>query len=866
MHTKKWIKEDAMAVTPTRREFLATTAATAAGVMIPKGGLGRTGPGGLEGAQIARRHRITRDLPTPNFFEGMLLGNGDIGVCVTVRPDALGLHLGKEDSWDIRVSEDHYQYVLPFQDLLKLWQRASEEAKRQGKPDMLYMESSINFFREYTEKVTSSYAKSWPRPWPCGIVWIHWDSRKVRILRQALDPSTGLFTLELEHDDLRGQRRKVSVRCFVNWTTGHVSVSTDEPAPFVSVAYCPNLDAEAQLPPPEIGGSAGEGFAEFSGYQHFPATVPTQENPHPLNTDKDRNFALSGLLQGSWQVEGLAEVQEQLRKMGGGSREAYWPSGGPPEVFLRSQKEQPFRLDLALFTPRDHTDNVAFAKSEVRRLAQIPVKQLQQETEKAWENFWSRSAVEFEDKELETIWYYNQYLLACCLREGKVAPGLFGNWTSGKIGTAWHGDYHMNYNTQQVFWGVFSSNHVDQNLPYVELVRNLLPMAEAYAREKFELPGAFFPHSAYPVPSQVVPYPAPPWGYEICETPWTVQSLWWHYLYTLDSDFLKKVYPLLRLATQFVVAFAKKEPDGKYHIVPSASPENWGCTVDFRLNKDCIMDLAMTGFLLDATVEAAKILGLDADERAQWGEVRTNLAPYPQTRGPYGEVWLDVLNAPAEHVYNIPVTLAPVFPGEQVGLGRGEEHLEIARRTAETIRLEGGNDVVYQPLIRARLAMLDLDWFKREVRYCRLPSGIANDRARQIDGRYNDAVDFDFMMRMGVWTENLSLPAVLNECLMQSYTGVIRLFPNTHKLGPARFDGLRAVGAFLVSAAYDGRNITEVTLLSEKGAPCRLANPWPGKTTRVIRLKDRQPISVKTQGEVTEFPTAPAERYGIEPA
>jgi hypothetical protein len=49
----------------------------------------------LDGFRIAHRHQIVRNLPTPNFFEGMLLGNGDVGVCVTVRPDALGLHLGK---------------------------------------------------------------------------------------------------------------------------------------------------------------------------------------------------------------------------------------------------------------------------------------------------------------------------------------------------------------------------------------------------------------------------------------------------------------------------------------------------------------------------------------------------------------------------------------------------------------------------------------------------------------------------------------------------------------------------------------------------------------------------------------------------
>ncbi len=164
-------------------------------------------------------------------------------------------------------------------------------------------------------------------------------------------------------------------------------------------------------------------------------------------------------------------------------------------------------------------------------------------------------------------------------------------------------------------------------------------------------------------------------------------------------------------------------------------------------------------------------------------DIARNLAAYPTVQGPYGEVWLDVPGAPAEWVYNVPVTLAPVFPGEQVGLGVGQDHLELARRTARTVRLEGGNDLVYQPLIRARLGMLDLDWFKKEVRYCRLPNGIANDRVRQTGGRYHDTGDFDFMMRMGVWTENLSLPGVLNECVLQSYTGVIRLFPNTNNLG-----------------------------------------------------------------------------------
>ena len=196
-----------------------------------------------------------------------------------------------------------------------------------------------------------------------------------------------------------------------------------------------------------------------------------------------------------------------------------------------------------------------------------------------------------------------------------------------------------------------------------------MAISEKFAAKKFGLPGACFPLTAYPVPSQSMPFAAPPWAYQVSMTPWTVQSLWWQYLYTQDEDYLRRVYPMLRAAASFVAAYAKRGEDGKYHIEPTVSPENWGFTVDFRLNKDGIFDLALIRFLLDAVIE-----GYGAEygcRRARSLEkVLENLAPYPTVKGPYGEVWLDILNAPAEHVYNVPITLAPVFPGEQVGIGR----------------------------------------------------------------------------------------------------------------------------------------------------------------------------------------------------
>jgi alpha-L-fucosidase 2 len=882
-------------VKTSRRIFLQTSALAslcAARNVLPLEAAGRAEAvaptPGLDAFVIAKQHTMRREIAGPTFLEGMLLGNGDVGVCAVVRPDALGLHIGKNDCWDIRVSEPAEDKVLSFSDLLGMWKRASDEAKKQGKPEMLHLEENIDFFREYTETVGKSYRKKWPRPWPCGTIWINWDVRWVEPMEYRLDPSDGLFTLDLKCTTVENQSRTVHLNAFVDWESGLISVSTTEPLNVLSIVFSPEVDGlrigafdaghltqtSDLLPAPQTKTNIAESFAEITCTQILPAIGPTEEMPTPPQSDRDRNFSLLARIDGHWSRGSsktktdvpLAPARTQVLSV--------TAMVATPRDVLLSRLEKHAAAsgsgDSAISIPQTHVytaeerDTPAFVREELDRLIGVGVGERRQRSQQRWRDFWSRSAVQLEKQDLERIWYHNQYFLACCLKKNKVAPGLFANWSTGDIGTAWHGDYHTDYNCQQVYWSVFSSNHPEMHYPYVELCENLCVMSEKFAHDKFGLPGAFFPLSAYPVPSQAIPYPVAAWAYQVSMTPWTVQSLWWHYLYTQDEEELKRVYPLLRSAARFLAAYVQKGVDGKYHLVPTVSSENWGFTVDFRLNKDCILDLALTRFLLDAVVSGSTILGVDQNERAHWSEVRRNLAPYPKVNASYGEVWLDVTGAPADWVYNIPITLAPVFPGEQVGLG-SEESLQIARRTARTIRLEGGNDLVYQPLIRARLGVLDLDWFVREVRYCSLPNGVANDRIRQSGGRYAQSTDFDFMMPMGVWCENFALPVVVNECMMQSYSGTIHLFPNTINLGPARFHNLRAVGAFLISAAYDGRSVTDLSLLSEKGKEARIVPPWNGKSLRVTRLRDHQQQIVQPDAGVCRFSTEAGEAYQLSP-
>jgi hypothetical protein len=121
------------------------------------------------------------------------------------------------------------------------------------------------------------------------------------------------------------------------------------------------------------------------------------------------------------------------------------------------------------------------------------------------------------------------------------------------------------------------------------------------------------------------------------------------------------------------------------------------------------------------------------------------------------------------------------------------------------------------------------------------------------------------MMRMGVWTENLSLPVVLNECCLQSYSGKLHLFPNTKNLGPARFANLRAAGAFLVSAAWDGQAVSTLHIVSEKGRPLHIVNPWRSSKAQAANVRQGSAIEVSETAGAFEFQTVAGEEYTVRP-
>lgn len=100
-----------------------------------------------------------------------------------------------------------------------------------------------------------------------------------------------------------------------------------------------------------------------------------------------------------------------------------------------------------------------------------------------------------------------------------------------------------------------------------------------------------------------------------------------------------------------------------------------------------------------------------------------------------------------------------------------------------------------------------------------------------------------YIVQEGGGIETLSaVPSAINEMLMQSYEGILRIFPNWNHAKDASFEKLRAYGAFVVSSSLKNGVVEYVKIISEKGRPCIFENPWPGKKAQLTRNNKRSQV------------------------
>jgi alpha-L-fucosidase 2 len=118
--------------------------------------------------------------------------------------------------------------------------------------------------------------------------------------------------------------------------------------------------------------------------------------------------------------------------------------------------------------------------------------------------------------------------------------------------------------------------------------------------------------------------------------------------------------------------------------------------------------------------------------------------------------------------------------------------------------------------------------------------------------------------RAGAWTESLGVTAPLQEMMLQSWDGALRVFPAWPRDLAAGFEDFRAEGALLVSAAWSQGQVQSLQVVSQADARCRLYPPWPSGV-KVIDDAGHEVQCIAEDFSRISFATRPGGTYRLEP-
>ena len=370
--------------------------------------------------QQSGAHDFVGDGPLVSFFEGMVLGNGDLGAIMYGNQFELKFNLGKNDVWDARFDSDAEADILKHDDLIKLIEEYGVEAFRSGQTGNLGPGQPTWMMNPVGKKaialdVRTVYATPafyengrYCRPCPkrVGEVVFVGPGLNTTPMKSCLSIEEGVISVEFRYND----HTSVRLEGFI-WAESNI--------------FCLRVEVKGDL---QWGG-----WAKLI-MRKWPDAVDASIPDPVLETPFERIVTLTQEIPGDDAVDPFSWT---LAAVAPGSRmdQRY-------ESIISLPKEGAVADHFfAVATSRDSHDPKRAIELAIQAHTQ-GYDVLQASQKEWWSSFWQRSSVELEDKELESAWYRDLYLLACNLKEGKQAPGLFGNMTTWDA-SMWHSDYHM---------------------------------------------------------------------------------------------------------------------------------------------------------------------------------------------------------------------------------------------------------------------------------------------------------------------------------------------------------------------------------------------------------------------------------------
>ena len=808
------------------------------------------------------RHDMVIDGPLTHPFESIHMGNGDIGASVNIYPHEVKIMLAKSDVWDARSNADPQKLALKHDDLIKLMADKDRDLFNIWEVGEENADYIVDCYREKNRKM--------PEPKRAGCIRIFHPGLSNTKLNTRLRLVDGV--LETVFTFAKGS---LTVRAFVERGNNRVWVQAEPSGDAPWVVFCVEKepdDYDITMPLPVL---VDEGHRSTSITQSVPAGYGFDK----FNWTVATKFPDEGqwLEYKAWRVRQYCppgvrvdlcvsiatDRDEPVVDSEDSQSETNLPdisidiSDGVPantsEGLLKNILDGAPGSASKENIPKDISENTRKRALELVNNG-LTFNEALVSHRDLWAKFWQTSNITLADEALESVWYRNHFGYGAAL--GANPLGSAGNVLI-QDSIPWNGDCHLNHNFQKWYCTAFATNHPEWIELYARFIEEKLPIFKYHAELVFGLEGAFCDISYFPFMvkqhSNIINHV----GRALAVTGWVGVPLWQHWEYFRDIYWLRdRAYPFLKAAAQFYWNYLQKYSDAdslEYEIFPSIRLEEPHWTKDFIGCRNTISDLCMFKRAFSMAVEAATILNTDKDWRDKWSYASTKIPEIGHGIDENGNGWL----ALDKHWHEVePVRRADesrysrwggggwiVYPGEYVA-GDGDDPLTQTLRTMLKktdlmnpfiSEVTGKNMYPGVPVIHPisslvpsiRLGITEHFATIKEVLLAhRLTYGQACSymlSTGNIPKEVNSSAGFMWYDWRSVENKYAGVLAI-NEMLLQSHGGLIRIFPFIPQDMDAGFENFRAVGGFIVSAQKKQGRIS-VKIYSECGQMLRLKFP-----------------------------------------